>query len=149
MWASSATFDNKKSAGLSPRAFDGMDGIGLIVGEKLFHAIMDDGASGDEADEGILIVHDGDEILTACALDEVVHGCGDADGDIVALAGDLGDAVRFRLAHIHIAHIFHCPEDIALRERAAVFATLIEDRERGITDDLHFFECLPNGVIII
>ena len=51
----------------------------LIFGEEPLLAILDDGLAGDDADEGILIGHHGDEILLGCLVDELVHGGGDLD----------------------------------------------------------------------
>ncbi len=53
---------------------------GSILREQALGAILDDGAAGDDADEGVLIVHNGDEILPAGPLHQVVHRGGDPDG---------------------------------------------------------------------
>ena len=81
----------------------------LIFLVDLLVAVFHNGASGDDADECILIIHHGNKVLTACPVYKIVHIGGDTDGDIVLTAGDLHDPSCLRLAHIHIAHILQRP----------------------------------------
>ena len=57
-----------------------------VLGEEGIQAMLDDGAAGDQADEGILIIHYGHEILIGCPLDQIVHGGSDTDGKEIFLA---------------------------------------------------------------
>ena len=54
--------------------------FGSILREEGLLAVLDDGTTGHNADKGILVVHDRDEILGGGPVNEVVHGGCDADG---------------------------------------------------------------------
>ena len=74
---------------------------------------FDDAAPCNQADEGVLIVHNGDKILVGRTLHQILHRGGNPDRQMVSAAADLHNAVSLRLAHIHIAHILDGPQKIA------------------------------------
>ena len=80
-----------------------------ILTEKLVHTELDDGATGDDSDEGILVVYHRDKVLCAGAVYQIFHGGGDPDWDIILSAGNFHDAMDLGLANIHMAHIFQAP----------------------------------------
>ena len=77
----------------------------LILGIQLPLAVFDDGAAGDDADEGVLVIHHGDKILDLGPFHQVVHGGIDGNGKIVPAAADIHDADLFRLFQVQIAQI--------------------------------------------
>ena len=46
---------------------------GLFVAEERLLAVLDDGAAGNDADEGILVIHHRNKILVGCPLDQLLH----------------------------------------------------------------------------
>src|SRR5699024_5572503 len=91
-------------------AADDLFRVSLIFREKLLAAVLHDGASGDDADEGVLVVHHRDKVLGAGPADELVHTRMYPHRHIVLPAGDLHNLPGLRLAHIHVAHILQSPE---------------------------------------
>ena len=76
-------------------------------------AVFDDGAAGDNTNEGILIVHHRYKILGRGPLHQILHGGGDSDGHIVLSVGDFHNSVALRLTQIHLTDIFHSPQEVA------------------------------------
>lgn len=123
--------------------------VNSVLRKEVFHTIFDDVTSADNADECVLIIHHGNKILPAGPLDQIVHtGC-DTDGNIVFTPGNLHNAARLCLPHIHIAHIFQCPKQVSFCQRATVFPVLIQDGQGRVAGGFHLFQCLSNGVIVI
>ena len=89
-----------------------------VLGEQGLFAVLDDGSSGHDADEGVLVIHHGNKILGGGPVDEIVHGGGDPDGYIVLSAGNLCDLMGFGLTHIHITDIAQGPKQVPLRKGA-------------------------------
>ena len=78
-----------------------------------------------------------------------MHGGGDPDGDVVLSAGNLHDPAGFGLTHVHVAHVLHGPQQVALCQGSTVFAPVVEDGNRGVACGFHLFQCLPDGIIIV
>ena len=121
----------------------------LVLGKELFGAVLDDGAASDDTDERTHIIHNGDEILTAGTVHQLVHGGGDPDGGMILPPGDLHDLAGLRLTDINVAGVFQTPQQIAFGEGAPVFAAAAENGQGGKAGAFHFFEGLTDGVVII
>ena len=61
-------------------------------------AVFDDGPAGDDADEGVLVVHHGNEILTGGPVNQLGHAGVDFYGNVVLVVADFHDPVLFGLA---------------------------------------------------
>lgn len=83
---------------------------------------------GDDADEGVLVVDDGDEVLICGDEDEIFDARVDADGVNLAAGENFGDEVVLGLAQVHDAQALERPEKVTLGQYAAVAAVLIENR---------------------
>ena len=117
--------------------------------KQLILAVFDDGFSGDQADEGTVVIDHGNKVLIGCPFDQILHGGGDPYGNIILPPGDFHDPAAFCLPHIHVAHIFHGPEQVALFQGAPVFSLPVQNRYGRITGHFHFFNGLPDGIIIV
>ena len=120
-----------------------------MISAVFFKHIRNYGLSGDNADESILVIYYGDKILGGGPFNQVMHGGGDTDGNIVLPAGDLHDPVGFCLAYVHIAHILQGPQQVALRKGTPVFTPAVEYGQGGETGGFHFFQSLAEGIVII
>lgn len=71
----------------------------LALGCKVaVQTVFEDGASGDDADEGVFVVDDGDEVLICGDEDEIFDARVDADGVNLAAGENFGDEVVLGLA---------------------------------------------------
>ena len=112
--------------------------------EILFEAVFQDAAAGDDADEIVLVVHDGDEVLVGGDGDEVLHARVRAHGLYRApRRSDLGDGVFLGLPDVHDAEPLERPEQIALGDDALIVPLRVEDGQRGIAGVFHALHRLP------
>ena len=86
----------------------------LVLGEELIPTVVNNSFSGNQTNKSTVIINDRNKILIGSPLDQVKHGCGNPYRNIILASGNLHDSAAFRLTHIHIAHIFHCPQQISL-----------------------------------
>ena len=71
--------------------------------EQMLAAVTDDGATGNDADKGILIVHHRHEILIRGPAHQLLHGGGNPNRHIVLAPGNFRDPPGFRHTQIHAA----------------------------------------------
>ena len=90
-----------------------------------------------------------DEILPGGPLQKLHHGGGDLHGGVVLPMGDVHDADVLGFIDVQTAFVHQGPEGIALGQGAAVFAPLVQDGQRGIAGGFHFFQRLPDGIVVI
>ena len=96
---------------------------GFPVGE-----ISDDVLTGDNADETVVVVHNGNEVLLHGAGQQIVHADSDADRGIVVIpADDVVDVELFHLPHgestlLVLIYIQNAPEKVALTDCADILA---------------------------
>ena len=120
-----------------------------VFREQKLIAVLNDGASGNDADKRILIIHHRHKILRSGPRHQFMHGGGDPNRQMIPPPGDLHDPPGLRLTHIHVANIFEGPQQVSLCQRAPIFAPLIQDRQRREACLLHFFQRLPDGIVIV
>ena len=87
----------------------------LIFRVELLEAVFHDIASGNDADEGVFVVHHRHEVLAAGSMYQFVHTGIDPDRNIIFTAGDLHDAAGFCKTDVHITHIFQGPQQVTFR----------------------------------
>lgn len=105
----------------------------LALGREVaVQTVFEDGASGDDADEGVFVVDDGDEVLICGDEDEIFDARVDADGVNFAAGENFGDEVVLGLAQVHDAQALERPEKVTLGQYAAVAAVFIENRQSSI-----------------
>ena len=126
----------------------GRYGISVFRKQGLL-AVFDDGATGYDSDKGILIVHHRYKILGGGPLHQILHGGGDTDRHIVLPVGDFHNPMALCLTQIHLADVFHGPQQVAFRQGAPVFSPVVQDGKGGIAGNLHLFQCLPHGKIVV
>jgi hypothetical protein len=121
----------------------------LVLREKLLRAKLNDAASRNDANEGVLVVYHGNKILGTGPIHQIPHGSGDPNRYVVSPPGNFHDPVGFCLANIHVAHIFNGPQKIAFCQSAPVFTLFIENGEGGKVSGFHLFQGLAYGIVII
>ena len=118
----------------------------LALGREVaVQTVFEDGASGDDADEGVFVVDDGDEVLICGDEDEIFDARVDADGVNFAAGENFGDEVVLGLAQVHDAQALERPEKVTLGQYAAVAAVFIENRQSSIAGIFHTFHRLTQG----
>ena len=74
-------------------------------------AIAHNGPACHQADEGVFIVNDRNEILLTGTVDQILHAGGNAHRHIVPPVGDFHNPMVFRLPqHLHIKESLKTPE---------------------------------------
>lgn len=123
-------------------------GFGLTFRDHDLLTVAHDGTAGDDANEGVAVINDGDKVLLAGPGDQVLHGGGDGNGDIIPPVGYLHNAVIFRIPQVQTTQVLQRPQQIPLRQGAAIFALLVQDGQGRIAGTFHPLQGLAHGIII-
>ena len=114
--------------------------------------MADDVLAGDDADETAHVIHDRDEVLIHCAVQQFIHRDGDAHGRVSSILKDISHPKLFQLLHRAAPALLLTekpPEEIPLADSAHVLPGAGDHRDGRVAVVTHFFQTLAEGVVVV
>ena len=122
--------------------------VDALLSGQIFH----DTVAGDDADEFVFVIHDGDEVLHQCILQKLFHVGGNAGCGKLLCLHDLGESDIFKVAQTNgsvIAFLDDVPKEITLARDAYIGAVPLDDRDGSVAGAAHLFKTLPQSAVMV
>ena len=106
-------------------------------------------APGDDAAQGVAVVHHGDKVLLHSQVHHLLEGGPDAHGGAEIAAHNVSDFGLFQLLFVGGVHRQDVAEKISLGDTAHISPLPVQHRNGGVAVVTHGFQALPHRVVLV